>query len=251
MTQRFENTFAKLEKLNEGAFMPFVSLCDPNFDTSLEILKTVIDSGADALELGFPFSDPSADGPVIQQSDKRALNSGANTDDFFRIIKKIREYNNDIPVSILVYANVVLIPDIPCNMLNTCDDFEKCAKDNDVDLVLIAPPNASEDTIKTICSKSKGYTYVVSRFGITGTDSESGYPVEVIESVKMNNGPAPVLGFGISKPDHVRSAIKAGAKGAISGSAIVKIIANNLDNTNKMKSEISSFIKAMKEATKQ
>ena len=69
MTQRFENTFAKLEKLNEGAFMPFVSLCDPNFDTSLEILKTVIDSGADALELGFPFSDPSADGPVIQQSD--------------------------------------------------------------------------------------------------------------------------------------------------------------------------------------
>ena len=86
MTQRFENTFAKLEKLNEGAFMPFVSLCDPNFDTSLEILKTVIDSGADALELGFPFSDPSADGPVIQQSDKRALNSGANTDDFFRII---------------------------------------------------------------------------------------------------------------------------------------------------------------------
>ena len=90
--------------------------------------------------------------------------------------------------------------------------------------------------------KSKGYTYVVSRFGITGTDSESGYPVEVIESVKMNNGPAPVLGFGISKPDHVRSAIKAGAKGAISGSAIVKIIANNLDNTNKMKSEISSFI---------
>ena len=84
MTQRFENTFAKLEKLNEGAFMPFVSLCDPNFDTSLEILKTVIDSGADALELGFPFSDPSADGPVIQQSDKRALNSGANTDDFFK-----------------------------------------------------------------------------------------------------------------------------------------------------------------------
>ena len=120
-----------------------------------------------------------------------------------------------------------------------------------LDLVLIAPPNASEDTIKTICSKSKGYTYVVSRFGITGTDSESGYPVEVIESVKMNNGPAPVLGFGISKPEHVKSAIKAGAKGAISGSAIVKIIANNLDNTDKMKSEISDFIKAMKEATKQ
>ena len=77
------------------------------------------------------------------------------------------------------------------------------------------------------------------------------YPVKIIESVKQNKGPAPVLGFGISKPEHVKAAIKAGAKGAISGSAIVKIIANNLDDIDKMKSEIASFIKSMKEATKQ
>ena len=82
MNNRFENRFKKLEAQNEGAFVPFVTLCDPNYKTSLEILKTLLKGGADALELGFPFSDPCADGPVIEHADKRALRSGAVTDDF-------------------------------------------------------------------------------------------------------------------------------------------------------------------------
>ena len=139
MENRFENRFAELDKKGEGAFLPFVTLCDPDYDTSLKILKALIKGGADALELGFPFSDPCADGPVIQNADKRALKSGATTDDFFNLVKEIRKENDSIPVSILVYANVVvarginkffhdaheagidgvLIPDIPCNMLHT------------------------------------------------------------------------------------------------------------------------------------
>ena len=96
MENRFENRFAELDKKGEGAFLPFVTLCDPDYDTSLKILKALIRGGADALELGFPFSDPCADGPVIQNADKRALKSGATTDDFFNLVKEIRKENDSI-----------------------------------------------------------------------------------------------------------------------------------------------------------
>lgn len=270
MENRFENRFAELDKKGEGAFLPFVTLCDPDYDTSLKILKALIRGGADALELGFPFSDPCADGPVIQNADKRALKSGATTDDFFNLVKEIRKENDSIPVSILVYANVVvarginkffhdaheagidgvLIPDIPCNMLHTCDDFEKCAHDNGVHTVLIAPPNADEATLEEIAKHSKGYTYVLSRFGITGTENTFGKPVKVINRIKELHGATPVLGFGISTPEHVKQALEIGAKGAIAGSACVKIVEKNLNNVSKMLEELEAYVHAMKEATR-
>ncbi len=269
MTKRFEARFAKLEAKHEGAFVPFVTLCDPDFDTSVEILKKLIECGADALELGFPFSDPCADGPVIQKADKRALNSGAKTKDFFRAIAELRKIDSEIPVSILVYSNVVLahgvnnfykmakesgidavlVPDVPCNMLNTVEDFEKCAQNNDIDLVLIAPPNASDECIKDIAKRSKGYTYILSRFGITGTENTFGRPVRVIEGIAKNHGAPTLLGFGISTPEHVKEALKTGVKGAIAGSGCVKIVEENLGNKDKMLDEIGKYITAMKAAT--
>src|SRR5574344_2093605 len=102
MTQRFENRFAKLKAKNEGAFLPFVTLGDPDYKTSLLILKSLLEGGSDCLELGFPFSDPCADGPVIQHADKRALANGATTEDFFSLIKDIRKEDNEVPISILV-----------------------------------------------------------------------------------------------------------------------------------------------------
>ncbi|MGN0894102.1 MAG: tryptophan synthase subunit alpha [Succinivibrio sp.] len=270
MSKRFENRFAQLEAKGEGAFFPFVTLCDPDFNTSVEILRAMIRGGADALELGFPFSDPCADGPVIQNADKRALKSGATTDDFFNAIRKIRQEDPLIPISILVYANVVvarginnffkdaadagidgvLIPDIPCNMLHTCEDFEKCAVVNKVNTVLIAPPNADEDTLLEIAKHSKGYTYILSRFGITGTENTFGKPVKVISRIKELGGATPVLGFGISTPQHVKDALSTGAKGAIAGSACVKIIEENLDNVPLMLQKIEDYVRSMKEATK-
>ncbi len=270
MTQRFENRFAKLKAKNEGAFLPFVTLGDPDYKTSLLILKSLLEGGADCLELGFPFSDPCADGPVIQHADKRALANGATTDDFFSLIKDIRKEDNEIPISILVYANVVvargvdkffkdasesgidavLIPDIPCNMLNTSGDFEKCAKKYGVDTVLIAPPNADDKTLETIAKHSKGYTYVLSRFGITGTDNAFGKPVGVINKIKDLDGATPILGFGISTPEHVKEALKTGAIGAIAGSACVKIIEENLNNIPLMTEKLKNYVSSMKEATK-
>ncbi len=269
MEQRFEKAFAKCQENNEGLFVPFVTLCDPDYETSLEILKTLVVGGANALELGFPFSDPCADGPVIQKADKRALKSGAKVDDFFRIISDFRQFDEEIPISILVYSNVVvargidrffkdaheagidavLIADIPTGMLNTCDNFKECAVKNGVDTVLIAPPNASDEVIEKVARLSEGYVYVLSRFGITGTDKESGYPLELVQKLKEHNAPHTLLGFGISKPEHVKKALEIGVDGAIAGSGVVQLIENNLDDKEKMLSDIQDYVAAMKAAT--
>ncbi len=270
MEQRFEKRFAKLEAAHEGGFVPFVTLCDPDYDTCLEILKTLLKAGADALELGFPFSDPCADGPVIQKADKRALNSGARTSDFFKLIEEVRKLDPEIPMSILVYSNVVLahgidsffaqaeksgldavlIPDVPVNMLHTCDDFVKCAQNHGVDTVLIAPPNADDKTLENIARISSGYTYVLSRYGITGTDNAFGKPVRVIKRLYELNAAKPLLGFGISTPEHVKQALETGVRGAIAGSGVVKLVEKNLGNKEQMLKDIYDYVKSMKDATR-
>ena len=255
MEHRFEKRFASLQARHEGGFMPFVTLCDPDKETSLKILEALVAGGADALELGFPFSDPCADGPVIQNADKRALNSGAVTADFFDLIAQIRKHHPDLPMSILVYANVViahgtdhffkqakdsgldavLIPDVPVNMLETHENFLKCA---------------SEETLDKIAVLSKGYTYVLSRFGITGTENTFGRPVKIINRIKELHGALPILGFGISTPEHVKQALEIGAVGAIAGSACVKIIEKNLNDVPTMLKELTSYVASMKAATR-
>ncbi len=270
MQHRFEKRFASLQARHEGGFMPFTTLCDPDKETSLQILEALIKGGADALELGFPFSDPCADGPVIQNADKRALDSGAVTADFFDLIAAVRERHPDIPMSILVYANVVtahgtenffkqanrsgldavLIPDVPVDMLETHENFLKCAEDNDVNTVLIAPPNASEETLEKIARLSKGYVYVLSRFGTTGTENSLGRPVDIIKRLKALHGALPILGFGISTPEHVKQALEIGAAGAIAGSACVKIIEKHLGDVPTMLKELTDYVTVMKAATK-
>jgi len=269
MEQRFEKAFIKGAEKREGLFVPFVTLCDPDYATSLDILKSLVVAGADGLELGFPFSDPCADGPVIQKADKRAINSGAKVDDCFRLVAEFREFEQEVPISILVYANVVvargidkffkdahdsgidavLIADIPIGMLETCENFKACAEKHAVDTVLIAPPNANDATLEAIAKTSKGYVYVLSRFGTTGTDNESGYPFEVVQKLKECNAPHSLLGFGISKPEHVKKALEIGVDGAIAGSGVVQIIEKNLDNKDKMLDEIQKYVASMKEAT--
>ena len=103
---RFETTFAQLSVKNEGAFVPFVTLCDPTFDRSFEIICTLVDNGADALELGFPFSDPLLDGPVIQAANNRALNAGHSTEDSFKLLAKVRSKYPEIPISLLLWQKL-------------------------------------------------------------------------------------------------------------------------------------------------
>jgi tryptophan synthase alpha chain len=270
---RYQQSFANLAEKNESAFIPFVIIGDPNAEQSFNVIKALIDAGADALELGIPFSDPSADGITIQMAALRALNSGMNTDICIDILAKVREYAPNIPIGLLLYGNLVfargidnfyrdmaqvgvdsvLIADLP---IRESLPFREAALKHGIAPIFIAPPNASDDTLRDVSSYSRGYTYVLSRAGVTGVD--------VIEENKQTTSPAenlisklteyhaapPVLGFGISAPQQVKDALIAGASGAISGSAVVKIIEKNLADNNKMLTELTEFVHTMKDATK-
>ena len=146
--------------------------------------------------------------------------------------------------------DAVLIPDIPVNMLETGENFLKCAAENEIDTVLIAPPNADEETLDRIAELSMGYTYVLSRFGITGTENTFGRPVKIIKRLKELGGALPILGFGISTPEHVKAALETGAVGAIAGSACVKIVEKNLNNVPQMLKELKDYVASMKAATR-
>lgn len=269
---RYEKLFANLKAKNEGAFVPFAVLGEPTVDISFEILDTYIKNGADALELGIPFSDPGADGPVIMNADRRALENGANTLNSFATIKKIREKYPDTPIGLLMYINLVyrpgienffkmahdagvdsvLIADVPVEMFESDNlPWAKAAQENNIDLIFIAPPNATEEALVKIAKYSKGYIYLVSRTGVTGANKQAGHPVtHVVEFLKQHTDVPALLGFGISTPEHVKDALANGVSGAITGSALVKIVEENLDDKETMLKLIAEKVKALKEATK-
>ena len=264
---RFDTLFAKLKAKNEGAFVPFVTLCDPDFDRSLEIIDTLVENGADALELGFPFSDPLLDGPVIQAANKRALDGGFSTDACFELITKVRAKYPEMPIGLLLCANLVFVPtqevffkrcveagvdavliaDLP---VLVAEEFVPTAKKHGIQSVFICPPNADEETVKRVAELTEGYTYLVSRAGVTSAENQSHAANldNLVEALKRSNS-APILqGFGIAKPQQVKEALALGCDGAISGSAIVKIIERNLDNQANLLKELGEFVSRMKAA---
>ena len=264
---RYQTMFDRLNQRNEGAFVPFVTLGDPNIQTSEKILDTLVDSGADALELGLPYSDPIADGPTIQAASIRARKSNVSTANCFEILTRFRDRHADIPVGLLLYSNLVLasgidtfyqraadagvdsvlIADVP---LREADRFIEAAKKHGIKQILIAPPNASDDTLAQIGKLSSGYTYLLGRAGVTGVETAAEIPaVSLVKKLSQFDCAPPLLGFGISKPDQVKAAVEAGAAGAISGSATVNIIAQNLQDTATMLSKLGEFVSAMKQAT--
>ncbi|MGX3022173.1 tryptophan synthase subunit alpha [Ursidibacter sp. B-7004-1] len=265
---RFNTLFQQLKEKNQGAFVPFVTLCDPDFERSFEIIETLIANGADALELGFPFSDPLLDGPVIQAANKRALDAGYSTDACFELLAKIRAKYPTIPIGLLLCANLIFVPtaeqfyqrcqqvgvdavlvaDIP---VDYAQEFTQIAKKYEIAPVFICPPNADQTTIEKIAQNTEGYTYLVSRSGVTSAENQQNASNldHLIEALKRSDS-APILqGFGIAQPSQVRESLRLGADGAISGSAIVKIIERNLSNQTQLLSELAEFVKNMKEAT--
>jgi len=263
---KIDETFDKLKNINQGAFMPFVTLGDPNEKISIEIIKVLIKSGADIVELGIPFSDPMADGPTIQKSSQRALNQGMNTDKAFDIVRKIREFS-DIPIVFLTYYNIVLqypmdkffqsckehevqgivIPDLPIEEAGLA---LKESKKNNVHIIFLIAPNTSEGRLTKILEHASGFLYFVTLFGTTGTREQVMKPGldHLLKLRAISN--IPVLpGFGISSPSHVQEYMTAGSDGVIVGSAIVKIIEENINDPDKMKSELSEFVKSMKAKT--
>lgn len=267
-TNRYSQMFTELNSKNEGAFVPFVMVGDPDIDTSVEIINALVEGGADALELGFPYSDPIADGPTIQKAAIRALSHKIKTTECFAVIKRVRDKHPHIPIGLLLYSNLVLkrgidtfyqdaaaagvdsilIADVP---LREADRFIAVAEQTGIQQILIAPPNASDETLSEIGHKSSGYTYLLGRAGVTGADTAVNIPAnELVDKLVKYQVAPPLIGFGISTPQQVTDAIKAGAAGAISGSATVNIIADNLDNPNVMLDTLKTFVSDMKQATK-
>ncbi|MGF1842362.1 MULTISPECIES: tryptophan synthase subunit alpha [Vibrio] len=264
---RYQTLFQRLADKQQGAFVPFVTIGDPNPELSLQIMQTLVESGADALELGIPFSDPLADGPTIQGANIRALESKTTPSICFDLIAKIRAQHPDLPIGLLMYANLVfaggienfyqrcaeagvdsvLIADVPTN---ESAEFVTAAEKHGVHPIFIAPPTASNETLKSVSDLGGGYTYLLSRSGVTGAETKANMPVTaLLERLNTFDAPPALLGFGISQPEQVQEAIQAGAAGAISGSAVVKIIESHLEQPEKMLSQLSSFVSSMKAAT--
>ena len=266
---RYEQRFAT----GEGAFVPFVMLSDPNPEDAVEIISAVVAAGADALELGVPFSDPVADGPAIQGAHVRALAGGATVDKALAQVRTIRERYPDLPIGMLIYANVaftrgldrfysefkeagadsILLPDVP---VRESAPFTAAAERAGIDPIFIAPAKASKETLEGVAANSRGYIYAISRDGVTGAEKEATVEGlrDVVDNVQAFGGAPVLLGFGISKPEHVRDAIAAGAAGAITGSAITNIIARHLDGNrvadmDALKRELTEYVSAMKGAT--
>ena len=275
---RFSTLFQALEAKNEGAFVPFIMLGDPSATDAVEIISTLVDAGADALELGIPFSDPAADGPTIQKSHLRALDGGATVDKCLDQIREIRRLYPDVPIGMLVYANVpyvrglekfysalheagadaVLIPDVP---VREGAPFIEAATAAGIDPVFIAPAQARPEVLEGVAANSRGYIYAVSRDGVTGVERESQTQglADVVSNIASYNGAPVLLGFGISTPQHVADAVAAGAAGAITGSAIAKIIDAHVDyahpnpgtirDIDALKAELREYVSTMKQAT--
>ncbi|MGR5120815.1 tryptophan synthase subunit alpha [Vibrio astriarenae] len=264
---RYNAMFERLNEKNQGAFVPFVTVCDPNPEQSYKIMETLVESGADALELGIPFSDPLADGPTIQGANIRALDSGATPDICFEQIAKIRAKYPELPIGLLMYANLVytrgidnfyercakagidsvLIADVPTN---EAGEFIEAAKKHGVHPIFIAPPTASDETLKQVSELGGGYTYLLSRAGVTGAETKANMPVDdMLGRLNQFDAPPALLGFGISQPEQVKQALEAGAAGAISGSAVVKIIETNLKQPQAMLDALGEFVSSMKAAT--
>jgi tryptophan synthase alpha chain len=265
---RYSDIFHRLSAAKQGAFVPFTVIGFPTVSDSVEIIQSLLDGGADALELGIPFSDPVADGPVIQAAGVKAIEDGCTPDRCFEVISKIRTKNADIPIGLLVYANLVvsngidafyakcekagvdsvLIADLP---VYEAAPFIIAARKHGVSPVFIAPPNASDDTLSKIASMTEGYTYVVSRSGVTGVDKDVVVEnKEVFSKLKKCGAPPSMQGFGISTPDHVKRTLLSGADGAIVGSAVVAKINDGRGDIKKLCVDLRTFVADMKAATR-
>ncbi|MDQ1535996.1 MAG: tryptophan synthase alpha chain [Actinomycetota bacterium] len=262
-TSRYQEMFDRAAARGGHATIPYFTIGDPSPDRFLEVVDASVAAGADALELGIAFSDPSADGPANQDAMSRAREAGVNKARSFELLAEIRRRHPGLPLGLLVYANLVYIPsteafyaqaraagvdsvilaDVPVEYIKP---FRDSAAAEGIDTVLIAPPNATIDDLRRIAKLSRGYVYLVSRLGVTGADTPAGVPVDaVISALKEAGSPPIILAFGVSKPEHVRTALEHGAAGVISGSAFSNLIARHLDNQVSLIAAIRDLVKAL------
>ena len=262
---RIKEKFEELEKRNEKALISYIMLGFPNEKATMSTIRGLVKGGADIIELGFPFSDPLADGPVIQNASTISLEKGTNISKIFNIVKKIRK-ETDIPLVLMTYTNILhhmgyqkfiknakkvgidgfILPDMS---IEESKDYLKAAKNNS-DTIFLISPNTSKTRIEKIAKASTGFLYLVAVFGTTGVKTGiKNYTLKAIKNVKkQTKGKIPIgIGFGVSTPEDVKKYIKAGADAVIVGSAYLKLIERTKQQN--LESKITSFTKSLKKQT--
>lgn len=255
MNKRITDAFS-----NGKAFIPFLTCGDPEISVTEELVLTMAEAGADLIELGIPFSDPTAEGPVIQDANERALAAGTTTDKVFEMVRRLRE-KTDIPMVFMTYANVVysygvarfmktakeagmdglILPDVP---FEEKDEFAVPAAEEGLDLISLIAPTSNE-RISLIANKAEGFVYCVSSLGVTGVRQNITTDIgAMVQLVKKAKDIPCAVGFGISTPEQARS-MSEQADGVIVGSAIVKLIA---EYGRESAPYVRDYVRKMKEA---
>jgi len=231
----YKQVFSELKEQNRTALIPFFVIGDPDFDTSLAVIKASIDAGADILELGIPFSDPIADGPTIQKAGIRAIKGGMNVAKALELVRKVKEHK-DIPIGLLMYYNLVY----QYGTEKFFEDFHEAG----VNSVLIADLSIDDADEITGPAASAGLDTVF----MATPEKLSGTVEGLVGKIKELTSVPVCVGFGISTPEHAAAVAKAGADGVIIGSKIVGLIESNLGDQDKIVAEVSAFLAGVKSA---
>ena len=264
---KIKNKFLELKSKNQKALIAYVVAGYPDEKGTISAVRGLVKGGADIIELGLPFSDPLADGPVIQNASHQALQKGINLTRFINLVKKIRK-ETDIPLVLMTYTNLLykrgydkfialakkagidgfILPDMP---IEESKEYLKAIHKNKADGIFLISPNTSKERIKKIVKASSGFLYLVSVYGTTGKQQEiQQYTIDAIKNTKkLVKGKIPLgVGFGVSNQRQARFIIECGADGVIVGSAFLRLI-DSLPQ-KEIESGIASFTRNLKSATK-
>ena len=248
MPSRIDQTFARTRANNEGALVAFITAGDPSIEGASNLIATIAEAGADIIEVGIPYSDPLADGPVIQASSQRALDRGMTPPKTFEIVRQARKFT-DVPIVLMTSYNLVLqcgldafardaanagadgaiLTDLPPEEAAA---WLAAARDHGIDTVFLVAPTSTEERIKLITEQTSGFVYCVSRTGVTGANKEmSSDLLDLLNRARAHTSKPLAVGFGISTPEHVAEVV-AISDGAVIGSALVELLHKNAESAD-------------------
>ncbi len=265
-TSRIQAKFKELASKKEKALITYVMAGYPSYASTLAAVRGLVAGGADIIELGFPFSDPLADGPVIQNASTVSLEKGAKIGQFFDLVRKIRK-ESEIPLILMTYTNILyhkgydrffqmaknagidglITPDMT---VEESREYLKAAKKHGMDTVFLVSPNTTRPRLEKIVRQTTGFLYLVSVFGTTGMRTKiQKYTIDALRNTKKAAGKKiPVgIGFGVSTPSDVSRYVRSGADAAIIGSALIKLVEKTAPK--KIERTVSTFTKKLKAAT--
>lgn len=264
---RIQSKFLELKKKKEKALIAYYMVGYPSYKDTISVIRGLIKGGADIIELGFPFSDPLADGPVIQNASTISLERGTKLNHLFGLVSKIRK-ESEIPLVLMTYTNILyhqgydrffamakkagidgfIVPDMT---VEESKEYISAAKRYNIDTIFLVSPNTAKSRLEKLIKQTTGFLYLVSVFGTTGMRSKiQSYTIDALKNTKKAaRSKIPVgIGFGISTPRDISNYVRHGADAAIVGSALIKLV--ECTAPNRLEKTVAEFTKKLKDATK-